>query len=1034
MTLIKEYQYKERYKRLLCYLSVVIINFLFGFFVLKSAVTVKSLFFYSDMFRNLVLFYLALHLAGIVTGAILFGFLKKSRIPYLAVNFLLIVLFAGFIALIILVPDIQRIVAAYWIRKPLLPAAAAALIPFVTGIANNYYLKILSGQFFDERKGAHCFILFLVMALSGGAAAYILGEFYTIAPYFWGGALVLLAAASYFIKLEYTPVSFIAREFGEHHDQDSLNVQYRDNLIFNYLNFSYLVIFGILGSLIGMRFYGDFLFVKLAYAGIFFAAFILGFSVSFLIRRAYWHIYTQMLFPLFFIFYFIMLQRFSSLPFYYGLLFIFPLAFSLGLSLYHSIRSIMDETSQNKTYLVLNFSTFIIPIPVIIALSTVTFSNRLFFVFFYIIAFFNFVLPGIHLAQRKNTHYRKGLYFALLVLVVPMVILAHRYFEIKLDKSLFVQHTRNFETIYRANSNSDYFDFEEDIYFNNHKAMTISDMFMRNLRRSVFTLSFFIGEGGENVLFIDGIKKFVENKAYEIYPNAICLDYVPESKVDYNNPPVTGGKSVITFKGELLDFFHERTQRYRSIVDIPNMYDQNVNAFKFSPEYYMLLKQHLTADGEGIVMQILQPRYARPAFMNNARVALAKSFKYVVLLDYGDIAAFIATDSKSHFEVSSSKIERLRSLIQSDESYRFLFVDETHCLSYISVVQETSGSWIPVNYLTLMLTGEISPLQKGSMPESWLRKNDSVLNDPFYADDPQVSSALRQKFTDQNANIFNIKRAEFADCTDDYISESRHLSLLQQEASYNFDIRHYLQGIIGVKEKTYLALAEKYEASRAWSQACEVYLSILNLQSDSFEANYRLGMIYVTLQNFDEANRFLQRAMELQSDNPRVLYQMGVLLYARGDMLTAVGYLERAIQQKFDNPQIYLFLGLAYESLGRLNEAKQSLELASVKDPANQDIKSALVRVNKSIEDTQYQYEPVLKNNDREAEQGESVPLPVNRNARESRITDDELSKYSIAEKGEGSEYAEKYAKQPGAASADKKQEGFFDLFRDGQQ
>ena len=69
---------------------------------------------------------------------------------------------------------------------------------------------------------------------------------------------------------------------------------------------------------------------------------------------------------------------------------------------------------------------------------------------------------------------------------------------------------------------------------------------------------------------------------------------------------------------------------------------------------------------------------------------------------------------------------------------------------------------------------------------------------------------------------------------------------------------------------------------RRWDEAGTFYRAIIQINPDNFEANYRLGMLSITVQNLDDAFKYLQRAMVLKRDDTKVLYQMGVLYFAMG--------------------------------------------------------------------------------------------------------------------------------------------------------
>ncbi len=407
-----------------------------------------------------------------------------------------------------------------------------------------------------------------------------------------------------------------------------------DDIVFNYMNVIYIVIYLFLGLLTLVKHYGDILYIKLAFAGITAASLSVGFAFSSFLKKASWHIYSEMVYPFFFMFFFIVMHQFSGeLPFYHAVLFFIPLGLTFGLALYHSLSKIIYRYEQEKCHRVINFTVFFIPLPVIIALSFVLFTNRWFFILFYLVSGLNILLPGLHLTQRRHSEYLKGMYLMLFVIVVPLFILMHIYFRISFNGTLFVTYTRNYDVIYNINTNADYFDVSSKIYFNKSTVMKISDQFIRNLRRSVLSLVLFMDHEKDNVLFLDGNHKFHENNVYGVFDHAECVDYLDKKQVDYNNLPLAGRKSIMTFKTDIITFLRDRDREYECIVDIPNIYDQNFNKFSFSHVYYERMKQYL--DGKKIFVQIIKPSHNNTCLANNAAHGFRPGFTHSVVFFFG---------------------------------------------------------------------------------------------------------------------------------------------------------------------------------------------------------------------------------------------------------------------------------------------------------------------------------------------------------------------------------------------------------------
>jgi Tfp pilus assembly protein PilF len=752
-------------------------------------------------------------------------------------------------------------------------------------------------------------------------------------------------------------------------------------------------------------------------------------------KSRYWHIYSEMYYPFFFLFFFVMLFRFSELlPFSLGALFIIPLAFSFGMTLYHTTHFIVTKYDQPRAHLILRFGVFLIPIPIIIALSFVVFSNRLFFIFFYLLATLNILLPGIHLAQRRGNEYRKGLYLLLFIIVVPAFIMMHLYFNIRLDSGLYVTYTRNYDAVYDVNSNADYFDVNSDIMYNNTRVMKISDQFIRNLRRSILSLSLFIDNARDEVLFIDGNRKFFENNVYEIYENGECLDYMLDSQVDYNTIPVSGRKSMVTFNSDIFSFFKNRDRRYDAIVDIPNIYDQNYNSIRFSDTYYEVVKRYLK--GKNIFFQLIQPASANACQVNAAVAGFKKSFSNHLIFYFGETLV-LAGSTDNRFVISRENVENLNYQISRSKKYKSLFYREVHCLAYIF------GSQLPavelashhIDYLSSPFknscTGVFSDMEKF---QSFHSIHDEVFNLEFASDTDNLRSTLKIMIEENSEILTLLKKTESAALKNDYREEARNLALLQKKAEYDYDIRHYIDGILTIKELTYIRAATELEEGRNWIGAKEIYESILILNDNNFEAHYRLGLIHITLQQIDKAFVHFDRALQLEPNNPQVLYQVGVLMYMVGEYRYSLEYLRRAINYNLTHSMVFLYTGLANESIGKYRDAKHYYERALLADPNNPDIKASISRIDNKIDSSVVDYSLPERRNQNEVEEGEYIPLPINKNAIEKRLSEDELKFFSQRAKPDGSEskYGDKYDSPPGEKPVEEKESspGFFDLFK----
>jgi tetratricopeptide (TPR) repeat protein len=238
-----------------------------------------------------------------------------------------------------------------------------------------------------------------------------------------------------------------------------------------------------------------------------------------------------------------------------------------------------------------------------------------------------------------------------------------------------------------------------------------------------------------------------------------------------------------------------------------------------------------------------------------------------------------------------------------------------------------------------------------------------------------------------------LKEAEFNIIEKEFKKESEILMKLYAYSAYRPDLRKYLEKILEFKERFYYDTAVQLEKDKKWENAKNLYQAILTINKNNFDANYRIGLLCLTLQQVNESFEYMQNAMKLKKDDPRVQYQMGVLLFSSGKAKEAMQYFQYSIDLNNDSAQVYFYLGLSYEETGRILEAKSSYEKAALKDPNDSDIQLSLERINQKIEDERNRWRQKDPENQNEEESGERVPLPVNKSAYEWRITDEEAKK-----------------------------------------
>jgi len=91
-------------------------------------------------------------------------------------------------------------------------------------------------------------------------------------------------------------------------------------------------------------------------------------------------------------------------------------------------------------------------------------------------------------------------------------------------------------------------------------------------------------------------------------------------------------------------------------------------------------------------------------------------------------------------------------------------------------------------------------------------------------------------------------------------------------------------------------------------------------------AYYKLADAYVRIQNYDDAERLLQRSIWLDATSTGPYILLGKVLEKKGEPVLAMRALQRAVRMDPNNPMTHQLLGQAYRELGQNDLAQKELE------------------------------------------------------------------------------------------------------------
>lgn len=663
-----------------------------------------------------------------------------------------------------------------------------------------------------------------------------------------------------------------------------------------------------------------------------------------------------------------------------------------GFSIEQTVKNITRKYDHDKRFSVLNFSMFILPIPIFISLSTINFTYLLFFIILYTAALFNLIIPGLFLFNMKINPISKILYFVFALVFIPSIMLIHLYFKIPLNNSYFVPDIENYELIRNTNFTEPYITDKGEVSMFHTPVFFLSDNYVRNYKRAAASTALFSSQEGKT-LIIDSNLKFYQNPIYSFFTNSVYIDTLTDKNVDYNRLPFSGMQPYVPQSAHLFEYLTMAENKFDFIIDAPNILDQNFHSTRFSGCYYRLIKRVI--DDKGIYASIFDLQYMRREMLSYASSNLKQNFKHHLVFLFSNILLVVSSDNADALKINPDSIARIKSIISNEKNYGSLFYQDIHPLNnliftdienlilfYPETIKEKPFTYVPV--------------QTRSIPEPFAEY--FILYEPDWFsqllfDDKNLArfnADLKSIYTRSSEVLKLLKRTEYAESINAYENETAYLFELKKMSSFRPELREYINSILSYKEKYYFSEALRLEKEKSWEDAATLYRAIININKNNFEANYRFGLLFLTMQDLDNASKYLNAALQLDKNHPNVLYQMGVLMFSGNKFKEAITFLEKAESLNEKNASLYMYLGLSYENINRMDKAKEYFERAIIQDPNDKKLLELLDAVIIKLKPAEDPYTQSERTNMIDDEKDEEFILPVNDKAIRSRLMDDE--------------------------------------------
>ncbi len=104
--------------------------------------------------------------------------------------------------------------------------------------------------------------------------------------------------------------------------------------------------------------------------------------------------------------------------------------------------------------------------------------------------------------------------------------------------------------------------------------------------------------------------------------------------------------------------------------------------------------------------------------------------------------------------------------------------------------------------------------------------------------------------------------------------------------------------------------------------------NIAKMNEQDPKHQFNLGLFHLREGNFDEAIRYLNKALELKPDYDHALCTLGLAYSMKGELQKSVDYLKKCLNINPGMTEAHNYLGVAYQELGFLEEAEKEFKIA----------------------------------------------------------------------------------------------------------
>lgn len=190
--------------------------------------------------------------------------------------------------------------------------------------------------------------------------------------------------------------------------------------------------------------------------------------------------------------------------------------------------------------------------------------------------------------------------------------------------------------------------------------------------------------------------------------------------------------------------------------------------------------------------------------------------------------------------------------------------------------------------------------------------------------------------------VFMLYSSSLGQAQGEPAQEPKEFLEIQRTGASYYNRGEYEKAIVAYKRaieinpdstEVYFHLGMAYSSLGKYKEAVEAYTRAVRIKPDYAAAHYNLGHAYSNLNRHDKAIKAFRQSIQYDPDNVEAYLALANAYFDSGNEERAVNTFEAAISRKPDDPYAYYRLGLVYFPTGLHARAAEAFTQVIIRDP-----------------------------------------------------------------------------------------------------